>query len=83
MVQTALGNSSISAGCGILAISISIAALTIVRCRRIGALNIPLGIGTLSGVVTLVAAFKASNIGIAVVVVEVSSGTVIFNKILS
>ena len=75
MVQTALGNSNISAGCDILAISIT--ALTIVRCRRIGALNIPLRIGALSGVVTLIAAFKADNIGIAVEVVEVSSGTVI------
>ena len=77
MVQTTLGNSSISAGCGILAISITIAALTIVLCRRIGALDIPLGIGTFLGVVTLVVAFKADYIGIAGEVVEVSSGTVI------
>ena len=77
MVQTTLGNSSISARCGILAIFISIAALTIVLCRRIGALDIPLGIGTFFGVVTLVATFKADNIGIGVEVVEVSSGTVI------
>ena len=77
MVQTTLGNSSISAGCGILAISISIAALTIVLCRRIGVLDIPLGIGSFFGVVTLVAAFKTDHIGIAGEVVEVSSGTVI------
>ena len=77
MVQTTLGNSSISAGCGILAISISIAALTIVLCRRIGALDIPLGIGTFFGVVTLGAALKSDNIGATVEVVEVSSGTVI------
>ena len=75
MVQTALDNNSISAGCGILAVTISIAALTIVRCRGIGALNIPLRIRAFSGVVTLIAAFKAGNIGIAVEVVEVSSGT--------
>ena len=75
MVQTTLGNNNISVGCGILAISI--AALTIVLCRCIGALDTPLGIGTFFGVVTLVAAFKADNIGIAVQVVEVSSGTVI------
>ena len=77
MVQTTLGNSSISARCGILAISITIAALTIVRSRRIGALNIPLRIGALSGVVTLVAAFKADNAGSRGKSVGVSSGTIV------
>ena len=75
VVQTTLDNSSISAGCGILAITISIAAMTIVRC--IGALSIPLRIGAFPGVVTFVAAFKTDNIGVGVEVVEVSAGTVI------
>ena len=77
MVQTALGKSSISAGCGILAITISVAGLTRVRCRCIGVLDIPLWIGAFSGEVTFGAAFKADNIGITVEVVEVSSGTVV------
>ena len=75
MVQTTLGNSNISTGCGILAISST--ALTRVWRRCIGALNIPLWIGAFSGVVTLGAALKADNIGATVEVVEVPSGTVV------
>ena len=73
MVQTALGNSNISAGCGVLAISIT--ALAIVRCLCIGAWTILLRIGAFFGVVTFGAAIETDNIGIAVEVVRVPSGT--------
>ena len=70
MVLTALDNSSIATGCGILAISISIAGLTLVRCRL-------LGIGAFSRVVTFGATFKADNIGLGIEVVGVSSWTIV------
>ena len=69
MVQTASCDSGIATRCSILAVSISITALSRVVCWCIGALNIPLGIGAFSGVVTLVAAFKADNIDTGTVVV--------------
>ena len=77
MVEAASGNSSIATGCSILAISISITALSRIRCRCIGARSIPLGIGAVSGVMTLVAAFKADNAGSRGKSVGVSSGTIV------
>ena len=75
MVETALGHRNIPTGCSTLAVPST--ALTRVRRRGIGALNIPPRIGAFSGVVSLVSALKADNTGATVEVVEVPSGTVV------
>ena len=75
VVQTALGNRSISSGCSILPVSST--AWAAVGCGSIGVWSSILWIGAFFGVMSSDATLKADDIGTSCIAVVAASGTVV------